>query len=100
MFPHKSHNIGVVEIFLFRKFTSGRFINEFLAVNGVLLKDNTHEKEVYISDCIPLFHQVRILTVNRIQYLLCNCISLSKLNLNISGFDLETNVTDSPSYNR
>ena len=75
-------------------------INEFLAVNGVLLKDNTHEKEVYISDCIPLFHQVRILTVNLVQYLHCNGISLSKLNLNISGFDLETNVTDSPSYNR
>ena len=36
-----------------------RFTNIILAVNGVLLKDNTHEKEVYISDCIPLFHQVR-----------------------------------------
>ena len=35
------------------------FTNLVLAVNGVLLKDNTHEKEVYISDCIPLFHQVR-----------------------------------------
>ena len=42
-------------------------------MNGVLLKDNTHEKEVYISDCIPLFHQVRIITVNCIQYLHCNC---------------------------
>ena len=45
-------------------------------MNGVLLKDNTHEKEVYISDCIPLFHQVRILTVNLVQYMYlhCNCI--------------------------
>merc|ERR1712141_967215 len=28
-----------------------------LAVNGVMLMDNTNEKDIYISDCIPLFHQ-------------------------------------------
>lgn len=28
-----------------------------LSVNGVLLIDNTNENDIYISDCIPLFHQ-------------------------------------------
>jgi len=28
-----------------------------LGVSGVLLIDNNNEKETYISDCIPLFHQ-------------------------------------------
>ena len=29
-----------------------------LAVSGVLLMDNAYDNEIYISDCIPLFHQV------------------------------------------
>ena len=43
-----------------------RGLNYFLAVSGVLLMDNTSEKEVYVSDCVPLFHQVSITKSARI----------------------------------
>ena len=79
-------------------------------MNGVLLKDNTHEKEVYISDCIPLFHQVRdvihtlksnicSVTVYNIQYIVKQ-MEIESEKIFYSGFDFETNVTNGPSYNR